>query len=108
LFRDSNSGQVEGDLTSEASYLPVNLAENARSLGAHVIECTDYDSLIKGIKEAQAHPKTTVIYTTCDRYQGVEGYGWWDVPIAQVSTSNEVNKAREANKPHQANQRFYY
>ena len=108
LFRDSKSREVGGDLTSEASFLPVNLAENARSLGAHVIECTDYDSLIKGIKEAQAHPKTTVIYTTCDRYQGVEGYGWWDVPIAQVSTSNEVNKAREANKPHQANQRFYY
>jgi len=108
LFRDSNSGQVEGDLTSEASYLPVNLAKNARSLGAHVIECTDYDSLTKGIKEAQAHPKTTVIYTTCDRYHSVEGYGWWDVPIAQVSTSKEVNEAREANKPQQANQRFYY
>lgn len=108
LFRDSKSGQVEGDLTSEASYLPVNLAENARSLGAHVIECTDYDSLTEGIKEAQAHPKTTVIYTTCDRYHSVKGYGWWDVPIAQVSTSKEVNEAREANKPQQANQRFYY
>lgn len=108
LFRDSKSGQVEGDLTTETSYLPVNLAENARSLGAHVIECTDYDSLTKGVKEAQAHPITTVIYTTCDRYQGVEGYGWWDVPIAQVSTSKEVNEAREANKPQQANQRFYY
>ena len=108
LFRDLKSGKVEGDLTSEASYLPVNLAENARSLGAHVIECTDYDSLTEGIKEAQAHPKTTVIYTTCDRYHSVEGYGWWDVPIAQVSTSKEVNEAREANKPQQANQRFYY
>lgn len=108
LFRDPQTQSVEGDLASETSFLPVNLADNARSLGAHVIVCADYDSLISGIKEAKVHPKTTLIYTTCDRYQAVEGYGWWHVPVAEIAHSEKVNAAREANKPNQAQQRFYY
>jgi 3D-(3,5/4)-trihydroxycyclohexane-1,2-dione acylhydrolase (decyclizing) len=41
---DDASGQVEA--------LPVDLAMNARGLGAHVIECKTYDDFVKAFKES--------------------------------------------------------
>jgi 3D-(3,5/4)-trihydroxycyclohexane-1,2-dione acylhydrolase (decyclizing) len=77
-------------------------------LGAHVIECSDYHSLVDALKEAKTIDKTTVIYTTCDRYQGVEGYGWWEVPIAEVSEMETVNKAQKENLQYKKKQRFHH
>ncbi len=41
--------------------VPVDFAGNARSLGAHVIECSDIPSLRFALEEAKKQPKTTVI-----------------------------------------------
>ena len=108
LFRNQSTQRIDGDETISDSTLPINLADNARSLGAHVIECSDHKSLTNALKEAKTIDKTTVIYTTCDRYQGVEGYGWWEVPVAEVSDMKTVDQARKENLKNKKKQRFHH
>jgi TPP-dependent trihydroxycyclohexane-1,2-dione (THcHDO) dehydratase len=36
-----------------------------------------------------------VIAIETDRYAGVPSYGWWDVPVAEVSTEADVQAARQ-------------
>ncbi len=75
--------------------LPVDLAANARSLGAHVIQCEHFDEFARALEEAAASNRTTVIYIQNDRWQSIEGYeSWWDVPVAEVSEMPTVNAAR--------------
>jgi 3D-(3,5/4)-trihydroxycyclohexane-1,2-dione acylhydrolase (decyclizing) len=76
--------------------LPVDLAANARSLGAVVLECHSYTDFVNALQESKSIDRTTVIYIQNDRYVGVPGYhSWWDVPVAEVSTSDSVAAARE-------------
>ncbi len=108
LYRNPDSQKIDGDDVVSNAVLPINLADNARSLGAHVIECTDYDSLTNALKEAKKIDRTTVIYTTCDRYQGADGYGWWEVPISEVSEMATVQKAYADSLEHKKKQRFHH
>jgi 3D-(3,5/4)-trihydroxycyclohexane-1,2-dione acylhydrolase (decyclizing) len=108
LFRNQNSQRIDGDETTTNSTLPINLADNARSLGAHVIECTDYQSLTNALKDAKSIDKTTVIYTTCDRYQGIDGYGWWEVPVAEISDMKTVDEASKENLKMKKKQRLHH
>jgi 3D-(3,5/4)-trihydroxycyclohexane-1,2-dione acylhydrolase (decyclizing) len=98
---DDASGQVEA--------LPVDLAMNARGLGAHVIECETYDDFVKAFKESKKTDRTTVIYIRNDRYVGVPGYeSWWDVPVAEVSEMKSVQKARKEWEHNSKLERFYF
>jgi 3D-(3,5/4)-trihydroxycyclohexane-1,2-dione acylhydrolase (decyclizing) len=83
----------DGDLRT----LPVDLAANARSLGAHVIEAHDYAEFAAALDAARAIDRTTVIYVRNDRHHAVPDYdGWWDVPVAEVSEMPAVQAARVA------------
>jgi 3D-(3,5/4)-trihydroxycyclohexane-1,2-dione acylhydrolase (decyclizing) len=99
LFRDERTGILPDDNypPSDAMerMLPVDLAANARSLGAHVIEAQTIQNLNAALAEAKKQDKTTVIYVEIDRYAGVPGYeSWWDVPVAEVSEIESVKEAR--------------
>jgi 3D-(3,5/4)-trihydroxycyclohexane-1,2-dione acylhydrolase (decyclizing) len=88
--------------------IPINLAQNARSLGAMVIECSDYDAFVAGIAQARRNPTTTVVYVRNDRYHSVPGYdSWWDVPPAEVSTNPEVQAKRTEWAENRARERDY-
>jgi 3D-(3,5/4)-trihydroxycyclohexane-1,2-dione acylhydrolase (decyclizing) len=89
-------GVLPGDEAgAQLEALPVDLAANARSLGAHVIECRAYDEFVAALARARATERTTVIYIQNDRYESVPGYeSWWDVPVAEVSTMPSVQAAR--------------
>jgi 3D-(3,5/4)-trihydroxycyclohexane-1,2-dione acylhydrolase (decyclizing) len=88
--------------------LPVDLAANARSLGAHVIEARDYTEFVDALGGARAIDRTTVIYVRNDRLQGVPDYeGWWDVPVAEVSDMPTVQKARSEWEAMRANERNF-
>ncbi len=77
--------------------LPVDLAANARSLGAHVIECKTYDEFVAALDAVQVVERTSVIYIQNDRYEGVPSYdSWWDVPVAAVSDMPQVQTAHAA------------
>jgi 3D-(3,5/4)-trihydroxycyclohexane-1,2-dione acylhydrolase (decyclizing) len=100
-YRDDASGQLDGD------HLPVDLAANARSLGAEVIECTDIVSVKGALVTAKASDKTTVIYVETDLFQGVDGYTWWEVPVAEVSEVDTVKEAYQDYEEQRKKQRNY-
>jgi len=100
-YRDEKTGQLTGEK------LPVNFAQNARSLGAHVIEATDIDSLKKALKEAKKQTSTTVITIETDLYKGVPGYAWWEVAVAEVSAIDSVGKAYKDYIKNKKKQRYH-
>jgi 3D-(3,5/4)-trihydroxycyclohexane-1,2-dione acylhydrolase (decyclizing) len=86
-------GDEEGP---EVQALPVDLAANARSLGAHVIECKTYTDFVAALDAVRSTDRTSVIYIQNDRYESVPNYeSWWDVPVAEVSDDPQVRAARE-------------
>ena len=100
-YRQTSSGQLDGD------QLPVDLAANARSLGAYVFQCTDIASIRDALQKSKSIDKTTVIYVETDPFQGVDSYAWWDVPVAQVSEVDTVQAAYQQYENHRRNQRHY-
>jgi 3D-(3,5/4)-trihydroxycyclohexane-1,2-dione acylhydrolase (decyclizing) len=89
--RDPATGRYTG------TDLPIDFAANARSLGADAIVASDAAGLAEALTKARQSDRTTVIVASIDPSVGVPGYdGWWDVPIAEVSTSEPVRQAREA------------
>ena len=87
--------------------LPVDLAANAESLGCHVIRCQSVREVVQALEDAKAVERTTVIHVPNDRYLGVPGYSWWDVPVAEVSEMDEVNAAREEWEEMRVTERYY-
>ena len=97
-----DSGAREGDA------LPVDLALNAQGLGAHVIRAGDIDELRDALVAAKAIDRTVVIHVRADRYQGVPDYeSWWEVPVAEVSDSDGVRKARQEHEHGAARRRWH-
>src|SRR5262249_24917206 len=88
----------DGDLVGDdrpAEFLPVDLAANARSLGACVIECRTYADFEAALHQAHSNQQITVIYIQNDRFHGVPSYeSWWDVQVAEVSDMPAVRDAR--------------
>jgi 3D-(3,5/4)-trihydroxycyclohexane-1,2-dione acylhydrolase (decyclizing) len=103
-------GRLPGDEANlSVRPLPVNLAMNARGLGAHVIECKTYDDFVAALKTAKANQETTVICVPSDRYAGVGGYDtWWDVPPAEVSEMEAVREARKAWAAKRLEERYFF
>jgi 3D-(3,5/4)-trihydroxycyclohexane-1,2-dione acylhydrolase (decyclizing) len=100
--------RLPGDEAEAVQPLPVDLAMNARSLGADVIEANSYGELLNCLEQAHKAERTTVIYVRNDRYYGVPGYeSWWDVPISEVSEIDTINAAREEWEEMRASERYY-
>ncbi|TFH27934.1 MAG: 3D-(3,5/4)-trihydroxycyclohexane-1,2-dione acylhydrolase (decyclizing) [Bacteroidia bacterium] len=104
VYRNEKTGQLDGEA------LPVDLAKNAESLGAKVFKTTDVASFNKALKDAKKEERTSVIYieTVPERKMAGYGYAWWDVPIAEVSTSESVQKAREKYVEQKKKQRYFF
>jgi 3D-(3,5/4)-trihydroxycyclohexane-1,2-dione acylhydrolase (decyclizing) len=100
-YRDEETGLLTGDI------LPVDFAQNARSLGAHVIEAHDIKSLKAALIEAKAQEQTTVITIETSLTKGVPGYAWWEVAIAEVSEMDSVKKARADYDENKKKQKYY-
>lgn len=102
LYREENTGQLSGEI------LPVDLAKNAESLGAVVIKATDAKSLQDALKKASAEKRVTIVYIETHLHRTVKGYhAWWEVPVAEVSTSATVQKAYETYKENKKQQRIF-
>ncbi|HSO63973.1 MAG TPA: 3D-(3,5/4)-trihydroxycyclohexane-1,2-dione acylhydrolase (decyclizing) [Ornithinibacter sp.] len=84
----------------DGGHLPVDLAANARSLGAHVIEVHDRAGLAAAIAQAKAAPRDggpVVIHVETDpRVHAPGSDSWWDVPVAQVSSLDSTQAASAA------------
>jgi 3D-(3,5/4)-trihydroxycyclohexane-1,2-dione acylhydrolase (decyclizing) len=89
--RDPATGMYTGEV------LPLDFASNARSLGADAIVAGDPSALAAALETARRSARTTVVVTEIDPSVSVPSYdSWWDVPIAEVSTSDAVTQARAA------------
>jgi 3D-(3,5/4)-trihydroxycyclohexane-1,2-dione acylhydrolase (decyclizing) len=79
--------------------LPVDLAANARSYGIDVIDLEPSIEVLARLSEAvaaaKASPRSTLIHLHSDPLlYGPDGGGWWDVPVAEVSTQDTTTRAR--------------
>ncbi len=95
-FIKPKDGVLVGDAAGdEVEYLPIDYAENAHSLGAHVIRPKTYADFVAALKEAPTINNTVMIVIENDRLVGVPGYeSWWDVQVAEVSDMPTVQAAR--------------
>ncbi len=103
-YRDPASGLLEGEP------LPVDLALNARSLGAAVFEASTMTDFNVALEKAKQQDHTTVICvkTVPERKMAGYGHAWWDVPIAEVSDSEGVKTARENYELQRKKQRYFF
>ena len=100
-----SSGRLDGDV------LPVDLAANARSLGATVIEAGDRDDLVAAVTEAMAAPDDAgpiVIHVQTDPFvHAPDSASWWDVPVSEVSELTSTREAYTDYLDHKRHQRNY-
>jgi 3D-(3,5/4)-trihydroxycyclohexane-1,2-dione acylhydrolase (decyclizing) len=80
--------------------LPVDLAANARSYGVDTIEIEPGPDAMTKLREAmavaKASPRSTLIHLESDPLiYSPDGAGWWDVPVAEVSSRESTQRARE-------------
>ena len=99
-FRNAESGRLDGGI------LPVDLAANAESLGVDVIRAKTRDELVEALKAAKASDRATLVHIDTDLIQqSPAGDGWWDVPVAEVSTLESTQNAKIAYDKQKATQR---
>ena len=108
-YRYRKDGSLGLDTEEEpGEVLPVDLATNAESLGAHVIRTKDINGLKDALAEAKGAESTVVIYIPVDRYEGVPDYeSFWDVPVAEVSEMESVVAARKEYAHNKRSERRY-
>ncbi len=89
--------------------LPVDLAANARSLGAAVIVVTDLDELHEAIARAKAAPSDggpVVIHVCTDpTVPAPDSRSWWDVPVSAASGIPSTREAYARYVEHKRRQR---
>jgi len=100
-YRNEKTGQLDGEI------LPVDFAQNARSLGAFVIEASDIGSLKNALKVARAQDHTTVITIETDLYKSIPGYGWWEVAVSEVSEVESVRLAYDNYLVNKKKQKYF-
>ncbi|MGV8096088.1 MAG: hypothetical protein AB2L24_29910 [Mangrovibacterium sp.] len=103
VYRDQETGQLTGEV------LPVDLAANAASFGAYVIQAGSILELKQALEKAKSIPVTTVISieTVPERKMKGYGYAWWDVPVAEVSDMDSVKYARKQYEENKKRQRYF-
>ena len=74
-------------------------------MGAVAVRAKSLDELRDGLAAAVANGKTTVVVVEVAVEPRVPDYGWWDVPVAEVSESETVRAAREEYQRQLANER---
>ncbi len=92
-YRDAQGNNFEN-----GQKLPVDLAANAASLGIDVISIDESPNAIAdlhaAVKKAKSSDKATLIHINSDPLlYSPGGEGWWDVPIAPISTLKSTQDA---------------
>ncbi len=81
-YRSAESGRLDGGV------LPVDLAANAASLGVDRLSAKPLEELSDALAKAKAsdNGQSWCMSTPTCIEQSPAGDGWWDVPVADVST----------------------
>lgn len=95
LQRSLGSPEFGNELRdSRGGYVHVDFAAHARALGAEVWEAASPEELERALQEARSAEGVRVVVVHVDPTQRVPSYGFWDVPVAEVSQIPEVIEAR--------------
>jgi len=98
----TESQSLDGEL------LPLDFVKIAEGMGAFATVASDDESLVKEVMEAKMREGPSVIVVECDPKKRVGSYeAWWDVPIAQVSSMEEVVEARKKYELMLTNERYF-
>lgn len=101
-YRSAGSGRLDGGI------LPVDLAANAASLGVTVYRAKTLAELQGALVRAKAGTDAALVHVDVDLYErSPAGDGWWDVPMAEVSTIESTQQARIAYDKRKLGQRPY-
>lgn len=88
--------------------LPVDLAANAASLGADVLQVSGIDDFRSAVLKAKESTRTTVIHVETDPLvPAPDSPAWWDVPVSEVSVLESTRQARQTYEDHKTRQRPY-
>ena len=86
----------------------IDLAANAASYGATVLQAETADGLKAALAEAAGVENTVVVYIKVDAKGRFGGSGaWWDVPVSEVSELESTQQARKEYEEQVAEQRLY-
>jgi len=100
--RDARTGRTDG------AVLELDFAAHARAMGARVWNPQSYQALEAALREARKARGVRVIVVPVSLEDRVPSFeGWWDVPVAEVSSQPEVQKARQAYEAHLKKQRHF-
>ncbi|MCS7193928.1 MAG: 3D-(3,5/4)-trihydroxycyclohexane-1,2-dione acylhydrolase (decyclizing) [Meiothermus sp.] len=87
----------------------VDFAAHARAMGASVWHPKSYGELEQALKEAREARGVRVVVVPVSLDDRVPGFeGWWDVPVAEVSSQPAVREARRAYEAALKRQRRYF
>jgi 3D-(3,5/4)-trihydroxycyclohexane-1,2-dione acylhydrolase (decyclizing) len=89
--------------------LPVDFVANAASLGAWAVRARTREELQAAIAYSRKQPRTSVFVVETSYDDRVPGYeSWWDVAIAEVSTSEAVKLARRKYEEARKKERLFF
>jgi 3D-(3,5/4)-trihydroxycyclohexane-1,2-dione acylhydrolase (decyclizing) len=89
--------------------LPVDFVANAASLGAWAVRVRTREELAAAISASRKQPRTSVVVVETSYDDRVPGYeSWWDVAIAEVSTSEAVKLARRKYEEARKKERLFF
>jgi 3D-(3,5/4)-trihydroxycyclohexane-1,2-dione acylhydrolase (decyclizing) len=101
-YRSEKTGLLDGDK------LPIDLAANAESLGAHVIRVKTIDEFREALGQAKASEHTTAVHIETDPRAPVpSSEGWWDVPVSETAQLQSTKQARASYEAAKARQRSF-
>jgi 3D-(3,5/4)-trihydroxycyclohexane-1,2-dione acylhydrolase (decyclizing) len=102
-YRYRNGAKYDGDS------LPVDFVANAASLGAWAVRARTREELGAAIASSRKQPRTSVVVVETSYDDRVPGYeSWWDVAIAEVSTSEAVESARRKYEEARKKERLFF
>jgi 3D-(3,5/4)-trihydroxycyclohexane-1,2-dione acylhydrolase (decyclizing) len=100
--RGAGSNRLDG------SYVELDYAANARSLGARTWSVETAADFERALAEARDERRPCAIIVTTDRYRrGLGSEVWWDVAPAEVSADEVTIRARDEYERGRARQRYY-
>jgi 3D-(3,5/4)-trihydroxycyclohexane-1,2-dione acylhydrolase (decyclizing) len=103
-YRNPESGRLDG------AVLPVDLGENAESLGVRVLRAKtilEFRSAVREAKKSDADGPVMVHVETDPLVPAPSSESWWDVPVAEVAELDPTRDARKTYAENKSNQRLF-
>jgi len=101
-FRLRSGGRLVG------APVPVDFVANAQSLGATAFAAHDGEALREALAAARKEKGSCLIYVPVTPGSVMQGFSWWDVPPAAVSSVAGVKAARASYETALRKQRYLY